>query len=115
VDGREFTFTTPGGIDCSVTNEEWTFSFIIGDNETVVGGGATNDDGAWWGSLSLRVTADDGTTEYVAKLVENPAAVAVDGTSVSYSGPFDRYSPAPPGEVPQPVDVGNGVVTATCG
>ncbi len=63
----------------------------------------------------MRVVADDGTTEYVAKLVENPAAVAVDGDSVSYAGPVDKYPPAPPGELPEPIDVGDGVFTATCG
>jgi hypothetical protein len=115
VDGQEFTFNTPGGLACSVTDEEWVFSFIIGDNEVTIGGGATNDGGDWWGSLSLRVVGDDGTTEYVAKLLDNPTGIAVDGDSVSYSGPMEKYSPAPPGELPQPVDVGDGVFTATCG
>ena len=100
VDGQEFTFTTPGGIACSVTDEEWSFSFIIGDNEVTVGGGATNDDGEWWGSLSLRVVADDRTTEYVAKLVDNPAAVAVDGDSVSYAGPVDEVPAGSAGRAP---------------
>lgn len=115
VDGLEFTLTTPGGLACNVTDEEFSFSFIIGDNEVTMGGGATNDDGEWWGSLSLRVVADDGTTEYVAKLLDNPTRIAVDGSSVSYAGPMEKYSPAPPGELPQPVDVGDGVFTATCG
>jgi hypothetical protein len=115
VDGQEFTFTTRGGIDCTVTDEEWSFSFIIGDNEVTVGGGATNDDGEWWGSLSMRVVADDGTTEYVAKLLDNPNGIAVDGDSVSYAGPVEKYPPAPPGELPEPIDVGDGVFTATCG
>ena len=115
VDGQEFTLTAPGGLACSVTDEEWGFSFIIGDNEVTVGGGATASDGGWFGSLSLRVVADDGTTEYVARLIDNPAAIAVDGASVSYSGPMDKYPPAPPGELPQPIDVGDGVISATCG
>jgi len=115
VDGQEFTFNTPGGVACKVTDEEFSFSYIIGDNEITIGGGASIQNGQWFGSLSMRVTADDGTTEYVAKLNDNPGAVAIDGDSVSYAGPMDKYLPAPPGELPQPVDVGDGVFTATCG
>ena len=115
VDGQEFTFNTPGGVACKVTDEEFSFSYIIGNNEVTIGGGASIQGGQWFGSLSMRIAADDGTTEYVAKLNDNPGAVAIDEDSVSYAGPVDKYVPAPPGELPQGVDVGNGVFTATCG
>ena len=98
-----------------MTDEEFSYSYIIGDNEVTIGGGASIRGGQWFGSLSMRVAADDGTSEYVAKLNDNPGAVAIDGDSVSYAGPMDKYLPAPPGELPQGVDVGNGVFTATCG
>jgi hypothetical protein len=115
VDGQEFTFNTPGGIACSVTPEEFSFSYIIGDNEVTIGGGASIQGGQWFGSLSMRVTSDDQTIEYVAQLNDNPDAVAVDGNSVSYAGPMEKFLPAPPGELPQGIDVGSGVFTTTCG
>jgi hypothetical protein len=115
VDGQEFTFNTPGGIACSVAEEEFSFSYIIGDNEVTIGGGASIQGGQWFGSLSMRVTSDDQTVEYVAQLNDNPGAVAVDGNSVSYAGPMEKYLPAPPGELPQGIDVGSGVFTTTCG
>jgi hypothetical protein len=115
VDGQEFTFNMPGGVPCKVTDEEFSFSYFIGDNEVTIGGGASIQGGKWFGSLSMRIAADDGTTEYVAKMNDNPGAVAIDGDSVSYAGPMDKYLPAPPGKLPEGVDVGNGVFTATCG
>jgi len=115
VDGQEFTFNTPGGVACKVTDEEFNYSFIIGDNEITIGGGASIQGDEWFGSLTMRIVGEDGTTEYSAKLNDNPAGVAIDGNSVSYSGPMEKYPPAPPGELPQPVDVGDGVFTATCG
>jgi hypothetical protein len=114
VDGLEFSFDTPGGIACKVTDEEFGFSFIQGDNEVTIGGGATISGGQWFGSLTMRIAADGGVTEYAAALLDNPSGVAVDGNSVSYSGPMLKYSPAPPGELPKGVDVGDGVFSATC-
>jgi hypothetical protein len=60
--------TVPGGLRCTVTGQEFSFSFIQGDNEVVPCGGATGSDGEWLGSLAMRVVRADGTTEYVAKL-----------------------------------------------
>jgi hypothetical protein len=115
VDGQEFTFNTPGGLACKVTGEDFAFSFIIGDNEIAMGGGASISGGQWFGNLSLQIYADDGVTEYSAKLIDNPSGIAIDGNSVSYSGPMEKFTPAPPGELPEAVDVGEGVFTATCG
>jgi len=55
----------------------------IGDNEVNLGGGASNVSGEWFGSLVLRIFADNAATEDVAKLIDNPSAIAVDGNSVS--------------------------------
>jgi hypothetical protein len=115
VDGQDLTFNTPGGIACKVSADEFSFSYIIGDNEITMGGGASIQGGQWFGSLSMRMTSDEGTTEYVAKLNDNPGGVAIDGSSVSYSGPMEKFLPAPPGELPEPIEVGDGVFSATCG
>jgi hypothetical protein len=115
VDGQEFTLQTPGGLACKVSDEEFTFSFIQGDNEVTIGGGASIQANGWFGSVSMRIVMDDGTTEYAAQINDHPEAVAVDGSSVSYSGPMVKYLPAPPGELPDPIDIGDGVFSATCG
>lgn len=114
VDGQEFTLDMPGGLACEVGAEEFAFSFIIGDNEVALGGGASISGGQWFGSLTLQIFEDNDVTQYVAKLVDNPSGVAVDGNSVSYAGPMEKLEPAPPGELPQPIDVGDGVFSATC-
>jgi len=114
VDGQEQTFTTPGGIPCKVTDEEFSFSFIQGDNEVTIGGGASIQANGWFGSLSMRIVMDDGVIEYSAQINDNNDAVAVDGNSVSYAGPMVKYLPAPPGQLPEPIDIGDGVFSATC-
>jgi hypothetical protein len=114
VDGQEYTFTTPGGVACRVSDDEFSFSFIQGDNEVTIGGGGSIQANGWFGSVSMRIVMDDGSTEYSAQINDNPDAVAVDGSSVSYSGPMVKYLPAPPGELPEPIDIGDGVFSATC-
>jgi len=115
VDGQEYTFTTPGGVACKVSDDEFSFSFIQGDNEVTIGGGGSIQANGWFGSVSMRIISANDSTEYAAQINDNPDAVAVDGSSVSYSGPMVKYLPAPPGELPEPIDVGNGVFSATCG
>lgn len=115
VDGRQFAFEEPGGLACVVSDDEVSFSFRIGDNEAVLGGGASISGGQWFGSITLRVLANNEVTEYAAKLIDNPSALAVDGNSVSYSGPMERFDPTEPGTLPEPVDVGTGTFSATCG
>jgi hypothetical protein len=115
VDGLEYTFDTPGGLACEVTAEEFSFSFIIGDNEIALGGGASISGGQWFGSLTLQFFgAEEGTTVYQAQLIDYPDGIGVDGNSVSYSGPMEKLPPAPPGQLSQPVAVGDGVFSATC-
>ncbi|HEX9684141.1 MAG TPA: hypothetical protein VGA13_13735 [Acidimicrobiales bacterium] len=115
VDGLEYSFDTPGGLACEVTDDEFAFSFVIGDNEVTLGGGATKSGGGWFGSLTLRIFADNAATEYSAKLTENPSAIAVDGKSISYSGPMERFAGSEDGSPAEPVEVGNGTFSATCG
>jgi hypothetical protein len=115
VDGLEYSFDTPGGLACEVTDDEFGFSFVIGDNEVNLGGGATISEGEWFGSLTLRIFADNAATEYSAKLIDNPSAIAVDGNSVSYSGPMERFAANDDGSPAEPEDVGNGTFSATCG
>jgi hypothetical protein len=114
VDGLEYTFDTPGGLACEVTPEEFSFSFIIGDNEVGFGGGASISGGQWFGSVTLILYAEDGNTQYSAKLVDHPDRVAVEGDSVSYSGPMEKFPPVEAGQLSQPVDVGDGIFSATC-
>lgn len=114
VDGLELTLTMPGGLACSVTDEEFAFSFIKDDNAFALGGGGTRSNGEWFGSMSLQLIDENGQTVYSAKLLDNPGDIAVAGNSVSYSGPMERTDPPPPGEIPQQVDVGDGVFSATC-
>jgi len=115
VEGLEYTFDTPGGLACEVSDDEFSFSFVIGDNEVNFGGGATISGGGWFGSLTLRIFADNAATEYSAKLIDNPSAIAVDGNSVSYSGPMERFAQNDDGSPAELEDVGNGTFSVTCG
>ena len=114
VDGQEFTFDLPGGLPCEVSEDEFNFSFRIGDNEVVVGGGATRLNDEWFGSITLSIFADNDVTEYSANVVDNPSAVAVDGASASYSGPMQKIAPTDDGSAREPEDVGNGTISFTC-
>jgi len=115
VDGRQYSFDTPGGRACEVSEDEFGFSYIIGDNEVVLGGGAIVSGGQWFGSLTLRNFEDNGVTEYRAKLIDNPSAIAIDANSVSYSGPMEKTSTTANGSLSEPEDVGNGIFSSTCG
>lgn len=115
VDGLEYSFDTPGGLDCRVAADDFSFSYIIGDNQVTLGGGASISGGQWFGSLSLRIFEDNDVTEYAARLIDNPDGIAVNGNSVSYSSPFEVFAPNPDGGPREPEDVGNGTISATCG
>lgn len=114
VDGQEYTFDLPGGLACEVSEDEFSFSFRIGDNEVVVGGGATQQDGEWFGSISMQVFANNSVTDYSANIIDNPSAIAVDGQSASYSGPMLKTPPSEDGSVREPEDVGDGTISFTC-
>jgi hypothetical protein len=116
VDGQNFTFTEPGALDCTITEDAITFSFRIGDNEVTLGGGANLYDTAWLGNINLRVAnpeGEDGPVGYFPDLAMNGDAVAIDGDSMSYSGPMQKQPPND-GSNPPPVDVGDGKISVTC-
>ena len=116
VDGLEFMFTEPGGLACSISSDAITFSYRIGDNEVTLGGGANRYDEGWLGSIDVRVAepgTEPGPVSYYPLLDENGDGIAIDGDSMSYSGPMVRQ-PANDGSQPEPVDVGDGVISATC-
>ena len=116
VDGKDFTLTEKGALDCDVTDDAVTFSFRIGDNEITLGGGANRTDDDWLGGFDLRVANPDGEPgpiAYFAELPANSAGMTVSGDSFSYSGPMLKQL-ANDGSNPPPVDAGDGVVSLTC-
>jgi hypothetical protein len=117
VDGREYTLTESGNVDCSITAEAITFGFRIGDNEVTLGGGANLYDDGWSGAIDLTVwnpEGEDAPIDYSPDLVENANGITVDGASMSYSGPWKRNDPDDPGNL-DGISVGDGTVSVTCG
>ena len=121
VDGIDYVLDLPGGLECSIGDDAITFSFRIGDNEVVVGGGLNRADGGWVGAINLRVanpTAEPGPISYFTTAgddgIIDGSRVAVDGASMSYTGPMQKQ-PANDGSNPPPVEVGTGAISATCG
>lgn len=117
VDGQEYTFTEPGGVDCNITEETITFAFIIGDNEVTVGGGANLYDDGWLGAIDLIVwnpEGEDAPIDYSPALAENADGLAIDGASMSYSGPWTRNDPNDPGNI-DGIPAGDGTLSLTCG
>ena len=120
VDGQQFTFELSGGLDCSISEEALTFAYRIGDNEVTLGGGANREDDGWLGSIRLTVANPDsepGPISYYPDVGDgifiDGSLIAVDGDSMSYSGPMEKQ-PANDGTNPPPIDVGNGTISATC-
>ncbi|MGA8039133.1 MAG: hypothetical protein WCA93_03400 [Acidimicrobiia bacterium] len=117
VDGQEFTFTEPGAVDCSVSEDAITMSFRIGDNEVTLGGGANLYDTGWLGGIDLIVfnpEGEDAPITYQANFADNGDSVAIDGDSISYSGPITRNDPDDPTNL-DGISVGDGTITLTCG
>lgn len=115
VDGQDFTFDTPGLTDCTISEESITYSFVIGDNEVGLAGGANLYDDGWLGDITLRVVGADGLP---VQYFPNPGSlgdgIAISGDSMSYSGPM-MMQPPNDGSNPPPVDVGEGTISVTCG
>lgn len=108
VDGLDYIFTEPGGVECMVEADELSFSFIIGDNEVVLGGGAFRNDSSdeWLTSPDLRIFSPDGEPGPISYFpVAESVEIAIDGNSVSITGPMQKQ-PANDGSNPPPVDVG---------
>lgn len=115
VDGQEFTFDTPGLSECNVEPDTFTFSFVIGDNEVGLAGGANLYDDGWLGDITLRVLDSDGLpVQYFPDQGGLDSGVAIDGDSISYSGPMLKRPPND-GTNPPPEDVGSGTISVTCG
>ncbi len=116
VDDQEYTFTEPGALACTVTDESITFSFRLGDNAVTLGAGANQTDGEWFGSVVLRVAEpsdEPGPISYFPEFPANSGGVTIDGDSFSYTGPMQKQ-PANDGSTPPPIDVGDGLITVTC-
>ncbi len=117
VDGQEWTLTEPGAAECSITADEIRFSFRIGDNEVTLGGGANLYDNEWVGIIDLTVPdpeGGEGQASYFPDATAIAAGIAIDGDSMSYSGPM-QMQPPNYGDLPEPEPVGDGTVSVTCG
>lgn len=120
VDGQEYTFTEPGGIDCEVTEDHYSFSFMIGENEVVVGGSSTfTERDGWFGDFDLTVFNPVGEEVPIIyfpdpNLLINGEGLAIDGNSVSYSGPMNRNDIEDPSNL-DGIPAGDGTVSFTCG
>lgn len=117
VDGQEYTFTEPGAVDCTITAEAITFGFRIGDNEVTLGGGANLYDTGWLGGISVIVfnpEGEDAPIEYFIDLANNGDRIAIDGDSMSYSGPLQRNDPEDPTNF-EGISAGDGTISLTCG
>jgi hypothetical protein len=111
VDGREFAFDTVGPVGCTINDSEVTVGFIFGDNEVSFVAGATPSGSEWRGRIDVNVQGSDGITTYSADFSGGDSgAVAVDGSSMSYSGAWEVLRPGSDAE-----PVGQGTLSATCG
>ena len=116
VDGQEYTLTDPGALACTIEQDAITFSFRVGDNEVTLGGGANLYDDGWLGGVDLRVAnpaGEPGPISYFPDVAAHGDGIAVDGESMSFSGPMQKQ-PANDGSNPPPIDVGDGTISVTC-
>jgi hypothetical protein len=120
VDGQEYTFTEPGGIECEVTEDHFSFSFVIGENEVAVGGGSTSTErDEWFGDFQLTVSNPVGEEVPIfyypdPDLLINGEGLAINGNSVSYSGPMIKNDIGDPSNF-DGIPAGHGTVSFTCG
>jgi hypothetical protein len=116
VDGLDFSFDEPGGIGCSITEDSFSYSFRIGDNEVTLGAGANLSEQGWLGAIELVVANPEsgpGPISYFPELGANGAGIAVEGESMSYSGPMMKQPPQD-GTNPAPVAAGDGTISVKC-
>ncbi|MGD2101989.1 MAG: hypothetical protein PVG83_07110 [Acidimicrobiia bacterium] len=117
VEGREYNLDVSPALDCSIADEAVTFAFWVGDNSVVLGGGANRYEDGWIGSIDLRISEPEGQDGPIAYFPDQDSlsdGIAVDGDSMSYSGPMMKQPPND-GSNPPPVDVGSGTISVTCG
>lgn len=119
VDGQNITFDMDLGGGCSISGESITFGLAATDGVSTIAGGMNRSDGVWMGSILIKVPNPDGEgfVQYDPAPVEanilQEGSVAVDGSSMTYSGPI-RMQPPNDGSNPPPVAVGDGTISATC-
>lgn len=116
VDGHELTLEVSPAVDCSVSPDGISYSFWVGDNSIVLGGGANLYDTGWVGSINLRIAepeGQDGPVSYSPDIAANGDRIAIEGNSMSYSGPM-RKQPPNDGTNPPLEDVGDGTFSVTC-
>jgi hypothetical protein len=116
VDGQELTLEVSPALDCIITEESVTFAFWVGDNNVVLGGGANLYEEGWLGNIDLRIAdpvGEPGPITYFPDLAVNGSGVAIDGNSMSYSGPMLKQPPND-GNNPDPVEAGTGTFSVTC-
>lgn len=116
VDGQEFTLEVSPALDCAISEESITFAFWVGDNSVVLGGGANHYDDGWLGGIDLRIAepeGEPGPVAYFPDLTVNGGGIAIDGDSMSYSGPLMKQPPND-GSNPPPEVVGDGTFSVTC-
>jgi hypothetical protein len=111
VDGEDFAFDAVGPVGCTISDSEVTVGFIFGDNEVSFVAGATASGSDWRGRIDLNVQGPDGVTNYFADFSGGGGAVAVDGSSMSYSGDWEVLRPGESEAEP----AGKGTISATCG
>lgn len=116
VDGRDYSLEVSPAVDCSIADDAIRFSFWVGDNSVVLGGGANLYEDGWLGAIDIRISEPEGESgpiAYFPDLAENGDGISISGNSMSYSGPMEKQPPND-GSIPDPIDVGNGVITVTC-
>jgi hypothetical protein len=112
VDGQTFEWATVG-TGCSIAEGEFSFGFQEGDDLVLRGGGFfLGDDAGWGGEIVVDLPGNEG---YRADLqAEGVEGLALDGASMSYSGPMTYSPPFDGTAVPEAEDVGDGTVSVTC-
>lgn len=111
IDGQEFSFDTVGPVGCSVSDSQFIVGFIIGDNDVNVLANATASGSEWQGRIDVSVQDADGLTTYSADFAGGDGgAVAVDGSSLSYSGDWEVWRPG----AADAEAAGQGTLSATC-
>jgi hypothetical protein len=117
VDGKEYELDVSPAVDCAIAPDSVTFAFWVGDNSVVLGGGANLYEDGWLGSIDLRISepeGQDGPISYFPDQDSLDDGIAISGDSMSYSGPM-MMQPPNDGSNPEPVGVGDGTISVTCG
>ncbi len=119
VDGQDIAFDQVLAGGCTISDDAITYGFAAVDGVTTLAAGLNRMDGEWLGSISVDVPNPDG--EGLIGYYPAPAegatleegSVAVEGSSMSYSGPM-LMQPPNDGSNPPPVEVGDGTISASC-